>query len=171
MKESSPKNLFILCGILLVIAIGSYAHSHSLIADKQALAKREDADLKKVKGVGQLIYNFQQETRTVNSAIDKNSRGDLSMNTILKLCNQNELKAPANSKESISVKRTYREKIVTLKLRDEMLKSCINFLLNVEELGNVKVSKLDIVRNPKNTDLWNVDVTITKRLKKDMTGS
>jgi hypothetical protein len=167
MIANLSQKVFIGCGILVLVAFGAYLHSNSKISDQEQLAQREAADYKKVKAIGQLIYNHLQEVRAQNSSIDANQRGQLDMSQILKLCKKHNLKAPANSKESLSVKRTYQEKVINLKLRDEMLKQVIEFFLDVEALGNVKVSKVDIIRNPKNPDLWNIDATIVRRLKKE----
>ena len=167
MNVIPSQKIFIGCGILIALALGVYIHSIGKVGTQKELVQREAADYKDVKAIGQLIYNHLQEVRAQNSSIDANQRGQLDMSQILKLCHKNKLKAPANSKESLSVKRTYQEKVINLKLRDEMLKAVIEFFLDVEALGNVKVSKIDLVRNPKNPDLWNVDATIVRRLKKE----
>jgi hypothetical protein len=167
MNANLSQKVFIGCGVLVAIFIGLYVHSLGKVSTQEQLVVRATADYKKVKSIGQLIYNHLQEVRAQNSSIDANQRGQLDMSQILKLCNEHDLKAPANSKESLSVKRTYQEKVINLKLRDERLKSVIEFFLDVEALGNAKVSKIDIVRNPKNPDLWNIDATIVRRLKKE----
>lgn len=167
MKGNTFQRSLTICGALLAICLGLLIHSHLKLSEQRELAKREQKDVRKVQQVGQLVYNYLEEVRAQNKDIDSNQKGDLNMSQILRLCNKHDLKSPANAKENLSIKRTYQEKIISLKLREEPLKNVVLFLLDVEALGNIKVSKLDLTRNPKNPDVWNIDVSIVRRLKKE----
>jgi len=164
---SSTQRTYVLLLCLLLMALGALWHSNSKLTSAKELTSREKTQLEEVKGVGQLVFNHKELVKAQNTIIDKEKKGNLEMNKILSLTKKHSIKTPATSKESLSIKRTYSEKILSLKLRDEELKSVILFMLDVEALGNAKVTKIDIARNPKNRDVWNADITVAQRIKKE----
>ena len=152
---------------LLVIALGALWHSNSKIGKVKDMIVREKVQFDEVMSVGQLISNHKQMVDAQNKMIDSARKGDLEMNVILSLVKKHKLKDPQTNSEQLSVKRTFSEKIIKLKLADEKLKSMIEFMLEIEALGSSVVTQINITRNPKNRDLWNADITVVQRIKKD----
>lgn len=164
---STTQRIYVYLMVLLVIALGTLWHSSGKVSNVRELINREKESLNEVMSIGQLISDHQQLVAIQNSKIDSEKKGDLEMNNILALCKKHKLKDPVASKDSFSVKRTFSEKVIALQLRDEKLKDVVLFMLDIEALGSAVVTRINVNRNPKNEDLWNADITVVQRIKKD----
>jgi len=164
---SSIQRTYSLLLVLLFIALGALWHSSHKVSQSKDLTHRYREQVQKVMAIGELIYNHQKMIEAQNTVIDSEQRGNLEMSKILDLTRKHKLKTPATSKESLSIKRTYRERLVSLQLKDEKLEDVILFMIDIEALGNAVVTKIDIARNPKNRDVWNADIMVAQRIKKD----
>jgi hypothetical protein len=164
---STTQRIYVYLMVLLVIALGTLWHSNGKVSEVRELIAREKASLSEVMSVGQLVSDHQQLVAMQNSKIDSEKKGDLEMNNILALSKKHKLKDPTASTESLSVKRTFSEKVIALQLKDEKLKDLVLFMLDIEALGSAVVTKINVNRNPKNSDLWNADITVVQRIKKD----
>lgn len=164
---STTQRIYVYLMVLLVIALGTLWHSNGKVDEVRDLIARERASLREVMSVGQLVSDHQQLVEIQNSKIDSEKKGDLEMNNILALCKKYKLKDPVASQDSLSVKRTFSEKVIGLKLKDEKLKDVVLFMLDIEALGSAVVTRINVNRNPKNEDLWDADITVVQRVKKD----
>jgi hypothetical protein len=165
---NKPKKCFTILGLLLVVGFISLLVSHFKLQGALENFERSKTSVKEIRSWGELIYQHQQLVEAQNKDIDAVSRGEFDSKNLLKLQDKHGLKLSSSTERTI-VRKTYSEKVFKLSFRNEPLKNIILFLLDAEGLGNVKVDKLTILRNPKNPDQWNCNTTIIRRIKKEAT--
>lgn len=160
------RQIYISLLVLLVAAIGTLAYMQVQLQKEIKKTKRELVSLKKIKSLGEDIYQHQQTVSILKKKLSGRDRGDLNMPNLLNLSKKHKLKPPSDSTKEEIVKRTYVERKLKLKFKHEKLKDLIKLLIDIEKIGNSRVSSLVIVRDKKNKDLWRADIHVSKILPK-----
>jgi hypothetical protein len=164
---NGQKILFSLAGLLLASLI-SLIWSHNALSQSKDNLKKSLNYTKTIRDLGELIYQHQKLVKFEGRHIDSQSKGEFNAQNLLLLETKHKLKHSIFS-DKTTKRKTYSEKVFSLTFKDEPLKDILLFLLDAEALGNVKVSYLKIIRNPKNKDLWSCQTSIVRRDKKDAT--
>lgn len=154
-------------GVILVGLLAYYMISNSKVKKAKKKAQRFSQEFRKFKVVAEQVYQHQETIRMNKGVLEERSKGDLEMTNVLKLIKKHNLKTPSNYSSDIFNKRTYREKRLSLMLKDEKLKDIIKFLIDVEKLGDSNVKNITFTRDPKNKDIWNSSLAIVKIVPKE----
>lgn len=155
-------------GGLIVASLLVLVWSQNSLNQSKKNFKQKLTETKTIRDLGELIYQHQKLVEFEGRHIDSQSKGEFNGENILGLERKHNLKNSSFSDKTIK-RKTYSEKVFSLTFKDYPLKNILLFLLDAEALGNVKVSKLKITRNPKNQDLWSCQTNIVRREKKDIT--
>ena len=162
---SSYKKCYLSGTLLILIALGAFLHSHFNLANQQSLSKRETGAVHRIQKVGEKIYQHKKAIDDIGNLVSPEA---LTVKTLLTITRRHNLKPPLGTKETTNIKRLYQEKTISFKLKDEKLKSVVEFMIDAEQIRGTKVRKINFTRNPKDKDLWNVDLVISKIKKKDL---
>ena len=167
---NTPQKILLGLGLAFLLSIGFWVAASFSVSDAQSLRARELEDLKNIQTIGAKIYEHQRLIAEQNKVIDKDKKGEFSEEKVAELMNKHNLNSKsARNKDSSSKnkKSTFTEMQYNYTFQDDALKNVIEFLLEVESLGNVSVRDLRVSRNPKNKDLWSTSFTFVLRLKKE----
>ena len=167
---NSPQKILAGLGCAFLLSCAFLMYVHFSVSENRDFCNRELEDLKNIQSIGELIYQHQRLIAEQNKVIDTDKKGEFSEGKVAELMNKHNLSSKsARNKDSSSKnkKSTFTEMQYNYTFQDEALKNVIEFLLEVESLGNVTVRDLRISRNPKNKDLWSSSFTFVLRLKKE----
>jgi hypothetical protein len=151
---------------IIIVAFGVYFFTGQQLKDVKKKSRRIAQNLRSYKNSAVTVYQHKESIRLNKENLNKRSKGELEMPTVLKMARSNNIKSPRSSADDIVDKRTWREKHVDLNLKDEKLKNVVKFLNEIEGLGDANVKNITFMRNKKDKDLWSATVSVVKIIPK-----
>ncbi|MBF0197182.1 MAG: hypothetical protein HQL32_05710 [Planctomycetes bacterium] len=157
------KQIYLVCFLTILASLGALYYFHRNFTQQESRVQREFTSLEDMKVVAEEIYKIQQEVNQRGKVL---SSDDLNMKTIHRLIDKHRgrLGQYYNASTKEYKKKTYKEMRINLTFKSQPLKEMVEFLLDVEDISDTKVSRINITRTKDDKDLWNMDVVILKNV-------